>query len=404
MPEEIDGSIDATMPKMQRHSPAAVVVVGMLGLAAAMGIGRFAFTPLMPLMQAHSGLTLAQGGWLAAANYAGYLAGALGCVWANPNSGAASRAGLAAVALSTLAMGVTGDLRDWLIWRFAAGVASALVLVGISAWTLQRLGRAERAHWAGWVFAGVGVGITFAGLASLVIAVRGTEPSIGWLLLGASAALVLALTWRHFAASPVEPASTAATHAHAEGFTADAWLLIGIYGIFGFGYIIPATFLPALARQLLPDPAVFGWTWPVFGIAAAVSTVVASLALRNAAPRRVWALCQIVMAAGVVAPVIAANARMLVFAAITIGGTFMILTMAGMQEARRVAGSAAPRLIAAMTAAFAIGQLLGPLVVSLLSSNERALHTSSIVAAVLLVAGAAILTASHRPRGALSKI
>ena len=43
----------------------------MLGLAAAMGIGRFAFTPLMPLMQAHSGLSLAQGGWLAAANYAG---------------------------------------------------------------------------------------------------------------------------------------------------------------------------------------------------------------------------------------------------------------------------------------------------------------------------------------------
>ena len=74
--------------------------------------------------------------------------------------------------------------------------------------------------------------------------------------------------------------------------TADAWLLVGCYGIFGFGYIIPATFLPSLARQLLADPAVFGWTWPVFGIAAAVSTVAASLMLRNAAPRRVWALCQ----------------------------------------------------------------------------------------------------------------
>ena len=387
---------------MQRHSPAAVVVVGMLGLAAAMGIGRFAFTPLLPLMQAHSGLTLAQGGWLAAANYAGYLAGALWCVAANPRSGAAARAGLAAVALFTLAMGMTADFQWWLIWRFVAGLASALVLVGISAWALQRLARAERAHWAGWVFAGVGVGILFAGLASLVIAVRGTEPSIGWLLLGTSAALVLVLTWGQFAASPVEPATIAATQTGR--FTADAWLLIGIYGIFGFGYIIPATFLPSLARELLPDPAVFGWTWPVFGMAAAVSTVVASLALRNAAPRRVWALCQLVMAAGVVAPVIAAHAGVLIFAAIAIGGTFMVLTMAGMQEARRVAGSAAPRLIAAMTAAFAIGQLLGPIFVGLLSSNERALHTSSIVAAVLLIAGAAILTASHRPRGALSNI
>jgi Uncharacterised MFS-type transporter YbfB len=90
-------------------SAAWAVAVGMLGLAAAMGIGRFAFTPLMPLMQEHAGLTLAQGGWLAAANYAGYLAGALLCVFANRNPGAAARAGLAGVALFTLPMGLTAD-------------------------------------------------------------------------------------------------------------------------------------------------------------------------------------------------------------------------------------------------------------------------------------------------------
>ena len=90
-------------------SAAWAVAVGMLGLAAAMGIGRFAFTPLMPLMQEHAGLTLAQGGWLAAANYAGYLAGALFCVFANPNPGAAARAGLSDVALFTFAMGPTAD-------------------------------------------------------------------------------------------------------------------------------------------------------------------------------------------------------------------------------------------------------------------------------------------------------
>src|SRR6185369_16026833 len=137
---------------------------------------------------------------------------------------------------------------------------------------------------------------------------------------------------------------------------------------------IPATFLPSLARQLLADPAVFGWTWPLFGFAAAVSTIAASMLLRNAAPRRVWAVCHVIIAAGVVAPVMAANVGMLLFAAITIGGTFMVLTTAGMQEARRVAGSAAPRLMAAMTAAFALGQLLGPIVVSVFSSGTRALH------------------------------
>ena len=97
------------MRTKQATSPVADVVIGMLGLAAAMGVGRFAFTPLMPLMQAQSDLSLAQGASLAAANYAGYLAGALACVLADPRPGAAARAGLAGVALFTLAMGLTAD-------------------------------------------------------------------------------------------------------------------------------------------------------------------------------------------------------------------------------------------------------------------------------------------------------
>jgi predicted MFS family arabinose efflux permease len=142
----------------------------------------------------------------------------------------------------------------------------------------------------------------------------------------------------------------------------------------------------------------------VFGTAAAASTIAASLLMRNVAPRKVWVACQVAMAIGVVAPAIAPNIGMLLVAAIATGGTFVVLTMAGMQEARRVAGSAAPRLIAAMTAAFALGQLLGPIVVSVFSSGTRALHGPSIAAAVVLVAGAAILTASRRPRDAFSSI
>jgi predicted MFS family arabinose efflux permease len=238
----------------------------------------------------------------------------------------------------------------------------------------------------------------FAGLVSLVIGLRGTGPRMGWLLLGAAATLVLALTWPQFSASQATSATDAPMRT--QRFDADAWLLIRCYGIFGFGYIIPATFLPSLARQLLADPAVFGWIWPMFGLAAAVSTIASSLLLRNAAPRRVWALCQVVIAAGTMAPVVASNVGMLLFAAICIGGTFMILTMAGMQEARRVAGNAAPRLIAAMTAAFAMGQLLGPIIVSVLPSSGNPLYAASIAAAVLLITGAAILSASYRPRDA----
>lgn len=377
----------------QAAAPIADVVVGMLGLAAAMGIGRFAFTPLMPLMQAQSGLTVAQGGWLAAANYAGYLAGALLWMLANPSPVIATRAGLAGVALLTLAMGLTGDFAWWLVWRFVAGIASGFVLIGISAWILQRLARADRAHWAGWTFAGVGAGIAFAGILSLVIGIYGAGPSAGWLLLGAIAAVVLVTTWARFSESPV--ASTTNAPISTRRFDADAWLLIGCYGIFGFGYIIPATFLPALAREVIADPSIFGWIWPVFGVAAAVSTIAASLMLRKVASRSVWATCQVVMAVGVAAPVVASNIGVLLLSALAIGGTFMVVTMAGMQEARRVAGNAAPRLIAAMTAAFALGQLLGSIVVSMVTLRVNALLVPSLAAAVLLIASAGALAALY---------
>ena len=126
-----------------------VAFAGLAALVVAMGIGRFAFTPLLPMMQADSGLTLAQGGYLAAANYIGYLVGAL---WAmRPVQAAvAIRASLVAIAVTTLAMGVTHGMPAWRArgrlstsppgrcsgWRRSAGRSSAASssAVWVGAW------------------------------------------------------------------------------------------------------------------------------------------------------------------------------------------------------------------------------------------------------------------------------
>jgi len=168
------------------------------------------------------------------------------------------------------------------------------------------------------------------------------------------------------------------------------------YGALGFGYIIPATFLPAAARALVNDPAVFGWTWPAFGLAAALSTVATATLWRNAAPRKVWAASQLVMAAGVLAPALQMKLFSLVLSAVCVGGTFMVMTMAGMQEARRVGGAAAPRLIAAMTTALATGQLVGPLTVRAGDSVAEAIRAPSVLAAVLLLLSTLALTAGRK--------
>src|SRR5262245_26705333 len=113
------------------QSPWTVALAGALALAVAMGIGRFAFTPILPMMQEDAGLTVAQGGWLASANYLGYLVGALFATAGGISQRLAIRAGLAAIALATLGMGFAAGLGPWLLLRAVPGFASAWVLVNV---------------------------------------------------------------------------------------------------------------------------------------------------------------------------------------------------------------------------------------------------------------------------------
>jgi hypothetical protein len=175
----------------------------------------------------------------------------------------------------------------------------------------------------------------------------------------------------------------------------DSVRLVLCYGAFGFGYIIPATFVPAMARELVKDPLVFGWSWPIFGIAAAVSTLVAAAGTRFVGNRRLWAVSHLVMALGVSAPVMWPTIDGIMIAAFLVGGTFMIPTMSGMQEARIVGGSHATSLMAVMTAAFATGQIGGPLLVTYAVGLHGDLSRPLLVACLLLVVSAGALC---RPR------
>ena len=377
-------------------SVAAAAGVGLASLAAAMGIGRFAFTPILPLMQDALSVTLDDGAWLATANYAGYLLGALASFVLAPRAGVSAKWGLLVVALSTLAMAFTDTLPVWLLLRLVAGIASAFVLVGASAWALAHLAVHRRGDLAGWVFAGVGVGIGIAGCVALLASTSGGKPEHAWAALGAAALAVAVAAW--FRLSAAAPASEPRDGQAASPLDRSAWLLVVCYGAFGFGYIIPATFIPAAARGLLNDPLVFGWTWPLFGVAAAVSTILVTTIFRASSPRRTAAVSLLVMAAGVAAPAVHMSLRTLAISAVCVGGTFMVMTMAGVQEARRIAKGPPTKLIAALTAAFAIGQLAGPVLVSWTLSAGDAFTLPSVVAVALLISSAVALLLTQEGR------
>ena len=400
--------MQAVAPSSPPHAAwtsAFPATLGALGLASAMGIGRFAFTPLLPLMQQASGLSIAQGSWLASANYVGYLVGALGGLAFAQRGALAARIGLATVAFATLAMGFVDAYAVWLILRALAGFASAFVLVGMAPWALTRLMRDGRPQRAGAVFAGVGLGIVFAGLIGLAAGTSHWSPAFTWRLFGAASALVAIAGWAALRDDDAPPPVSAAA-ARRVRFGVDAWMLIACYGVFGLGYILPATFLPALGRQLFPDPAVFGWAWPVFGLAAALSTLAASAWLVSVGARRMFAAGLLVAAAGVAAPALSPGLATLIASALCVGGSFMVATMAAFQLARECVPAGAPsgsaRVVAAMTAAFALGQLLGPLTVHANvpggagGSLAATLVVPSLAAAGLLIAAALAMLARGR--------
>lgn len=379
---------------LPRPSYAAICLAGLIALAIAMGIGRFAFTPMLPLMIRAGSADVAAGGWLAAANYAGYLLGALTTARLPL---APQRVGLLALALivaSTAAMGWTASLPAWLVLRFVAGVASAWALVSTSVWCLAWLSRFERPAGPGLLYAGVGTGIALAGLYCWRAGAADVAPDALWLQLGALAlaglvAVALLMPRLTPGTHDAAPPALAGTGPAAAGGV--PWGLVICYGMLGFGYILPATFLPVLARAVVDDPAVFGAAWPVFGAAAAASTLFASLALSKMARRHVLAGSHALMALGCLLPVLHLSALTVLLAALLVGGTFMVATMAGMQEARARSLGDPTRALGRMTAAFAIGQMAGPMLSSLLSGGTQGFAGLFVALAIgaLALAGSA---------------
>jgi MFS family permease len=368
---------------------------GLVALAVAMGVGRFAFTPLLPLMQADAGVTLTEGSWLAFANYLGYLAGALATVWMRIAPHRMVRAGLAATGVLTLAMGLAHGFATWWLLRFLGGIASAWVLVFAASLVLERLMLAGAPGLFGVVFGGVGAGIAVTGLACLALSAAGFGSAAIWIAFGIASLAASAACWGTFGPTQAmaAPAARPAQAGPRRGWGRAAWTLIVAYGLYGFGYIIPGTFLPVIARDLLGGALASGWFWPMFGVAAFAGTLLAGR-LPDAHLRSALVGCYFVEALGVIVPVLAENAAGLALGSSLLGFAFVAITMLTLREARALAAAAhadAAPLMGALTASFGLGQLAGPPFAGYLVVWLGGFGPSLTVAALGLAAGGVAL-------------
>jgi hypothetical protein len=247
-----------------RDRPLVVLTGGILGLLVAMGIGRFAFTLLLPLMQREAGFGARVAGWLASANYLGYFAGSLtATLWPIARGTRRLAGGIPARTLTTAAMGLTHSVAAWISLRFLSGAASAWVFVFVSTLVLTRLRDAGQADTAGWIYGGVGVGIALTAALVLILPVR--DSATLWIAFGALSAVILAAAAMVLLAKPSTGApgatGTAPAAAAARG---GRKLLLLAYSLEGIGYIVSATFIVAVINSARattnPGPG-RGWWW-----------------------------------------------------------------------------------------------------------------------------------------------
>ena len=286
---------------------------GMAALAVAMGIGRFAFTPLLPMMLHDGVVDIAAGSWLATANYFGYLVGALlfmSLPWLGrrlgpmPGHALLVRGGLVATVVLTAGLVLPWPLL-WPTLRFGAGVASALVFLGTTNWCMGRLMELGQPALGGLVFCGPGLGIVLTGVPASAMVAAGWTAAAGWAVFAVLAIGISAAVWPsfHSRVGAGAPQAAGALAMAAPGPLAQRSLLALAYGLAGFGYIITATFLPVIARAALPPGSVWpDLFWPLFGVGVALGALLSTRISAARDRRVVLALADLVRASASVRP------------------------------------------------------------------------------------------------------
>ena len=379
------------------RSPLRVLIGGIIGMMVAMGIGRFAFTPILPLMQRDLGVTHSLAGGLASLNYVGYLAGALLCaIWPRVLRSRLVNLGALGICLaSTFLMGLTVSHFFWGWLRLLAGVSSALLFVVIAIEVSEILVQSRHGRWSSALYGGIGLGIALSGaVVPLLDRLHGWSGA--WLGMGAiSVALALLgvlVAGKRRGAVSVPDATAAQAGAQMSGISR----LAAAYFLEGVGYIVSATFLVTMIAH---TPGLSGFaslSWVAVGLAAAPSTVLWQQVASRIGVRRALTLAYLLQAVGILLSIDASGPFRAGLSAIIFGGTFLGIVSMAMAEAGRRCAREGRRAAAVMTACFGAGQVVGPSLAGFLADTQGGFALPLLLAGVVVAVGCLLVATDSR--------
>ncbi|WP_222888343.1 YbfB/YjiJ family MFS transporter [Enterobacter sp. C2] len=366
-----------------------IALAGFVMLIVAMGIGRFAFTPQVPLMIRDGQLSLTSTGLVAAMNYLGYLIGAWDAMRARQRVEQRLYVGIGGAVLLTLLSALAVDPLLHGLLRLIIGVMSGWAMVLTAAWVGDRLAHTGRPGLNAAVFAGPGAGIALSGLLAVAIQAQGLSAAAGWVVYGVLALILIMLVARDLP-------RPGALHRSGEQpqplhLTRDIKRLAWSYSLAGFGYILPATFLSQMAALRFPGSLFAQFVWPVFGLAAVVG-IALSVALRHKGEsHQRLAVVLWLQGVGVIAAWLLPGMAGLVCGALLVGGGFLCAVQLSLLYGRELAAGHARYMAGLLTTGYAVGQLIGPMTSALSTWLTHRLEPAlGLAGAALFIAGALV--------------
>lgn len=371
-----------------------VLSAGICALILTIGVARFAYTPLLPLMQQQAGLGVAEAGWLAAINYAGYLSGALVASLISDLTlkDRLYRLGMIVAVITTVMMGVTTNPVIWILSRYLAGLSSAAGMLLGTGLILNWLIRHDHRSELGIHFSGNGLGIMGAAGAAALMNQWQLDWHLQWYVFTAIACALLlpTLGWL--------PAPDSSTVTRSGQIMRDAppsptflRILMASYFCAGVGYVVSATFIVAIVDRL---PGLAGNGTLVFlfiGLGAAPACIIWDLIARRIGDLNALILTAALQIVGILLPVAGEGLIPALLGAILFGATFagevsLVLTMAGRYYPTRPA-----KMMGKMTLSYGIAQVLAPAATGWLGTILGSYQAGLYLAAIVVAVGTALL-------------
>ena len=368
-----------------------LILTGAAALAIAVGIGRFSYTPILPYMLEELNMSKTNGGLIASWNFFGYLVGSLLSILSIFKQKLKFIFFTAIIfsLFTTLLMSFCENVIFFIIVRFLSGVSSAFVLIfgtSLILPSIQALGKKSlsTAH-----FMGVGLGMF---LSSILVSVLGGFNFIWSDLWIGVTFLAILLAIPVFIFTP-DQTTFSSSYKNAKNVSKIGFNLITLsYGLYGFGYVVLGTFISTMARETSGLESTESYVWLLVGLSGMPMVIFWPWIGKKIGIDIALFLACIVMAIGILMPVLIDNKLGIIFSAIFLGSTFVPITALALLEGQTRYKGSIRVSTAILTISFSIGQMIGPyfggIIIDLFLSYDVALYISSIslfIASILVI-------------------